>query len=101
MRLRARPQVTLDTLKVPDRDAERDLVDAINDGSPECVRRAAAARTAPETPRAESAALPPPRAPRSTLRDVVRCLRNKLEQPDPHVQLLALQARAPRARHTA
>lgn len=28
------------------------------------------------------------------LRDVVRCFRFKLEQPDPHVQLLALQARA-------
>ena len=36
---------------------------------------------------------------RRLLRDVVRRFRVKLEQPDPHVQLLALQARAaPRTR---
>jgi hypothetical protein len=40
------PQVTVETLKVPDRDAERELVDAVNDATPECVAAAAAARAA-------------------------------------------------------
>ena len=35
----APPQCTLETLKVPDRDAERELVDAVNDATPECVAR--------------------------------------------------------------
>ena len=111
--------VTLETLKVPDRDAERELVDAVNEASPECVRpprhpdaparaaaAAAAAAAAPHraTPaarvrRCASALLREADArnasrPRRLLRDVVRRFRVKLEQPDPHVQLLALQARA-------
>jgi hypothetical protein len=31
--------VTLETLKVPDRDAEKELVDAVNEASPECAPR--------------------------------------------------------------
>ena len=111
--------VTLETLKVPDRDAERELVDAVNEASPECVRppshpgaAAPAAAAAAAAPDAAHCAAPPARVwrcepaqlreadarnssrLRRLLRDVVRRFRVKLEQPDPHVQLLALQARA-------
>lgn len=109
--------VTLETLKVPDRDAEKELVDAVNDASPECaprptryaacrIARASAPDAACRTTatsrlgrcvasrRSRRLMRPPPALMHCRLlRDVVRCFRSKLEQPDPHVQLLALQAR--------